>query len=140
MKLGTNRPFGEGTQGFINKDHSVIKKEMMVFFLSKATLCHNHSFEQMCLLILNWFLKWEMWPMGFLFFLLHPISFFRVIIFCIFIFLFVALLRKYKQVVQRYFVQYLAGYDSVLLNSLIQVPIQSRIMHKNSKCILIKFW
>nr|XP_022336776.1 nck-associated protein 1-like isoform X3 [Crassostrea virginica] len=31
-----------------------------------------------------------------------------------------SLLRKYKQVVQRYFVQYLAGYDSVLLNSLIQ--------------------
>ena len=37
--------------------------------------------------------------------------------------LFLALLRKYNQVVQRYFVQYLAGYDSVLLNSLIQVPI-----------------
>nr|XP_022336587.1 nck-associated protein 1-like isoform X3 [Crassostrea virginica] len=31
-----------------------------------------------------------------------------------------SLLRKYNQVVQRYFVQYLAGYDSVLLNSLIQ--------------------
>ena len=52
--------------------------------------------------------------------------------------LFLALLRKYNQVVQRYFVQYLAGYDSVLLNSLIQVPIQSRIIHKNSKCVLIK--
>lgn len=32
-----------------------------------------------------------------------------------------ALLRKYNQVVQRYFVQYLAGYDAVLLNQLIQV-------------------
>eukprot|EP00105_Crassostrea_gigas_P018941 XP_011437222.1 PREDICTED: nck-associated protein 1 isoform X28 [Crassostrea gigas] len=31
-----------------------------------------------------------------------------------------SLLRKYNQVVQRYFVQYLAGYDAVLLNQLIQ--------------------
>lgn len=38
-----------------------------------------------------------------------------------FSFFFTALLRKYNQVVQRYFVQYLAGYDAVLLNQLIQV-------------------
>ncbi|XP_055996356.1 nck-associated protein 1-like isoform X6 [Ostrea edulis] len=31
-----------------------------------------------------------------------------------------SLVRKYNQVVQRYYVQYLAGYDSVLLNQLIQ--------------------
>ena len=54
--------------------------------------------------------------------------------------LFLALLRKYNQVVQRYFVQYLAGYDSVLLNSLIQVPIQSRIMHNNFWSVLTYLW
>lgn len=37
------------------------------------------------------------------------------------LFVLTALLRKYNQVVQRYFVQYLAGYDAVLLNQLIQV-------------------
>lgn len=40
---------------------------------------------------------------------------------CQILFVLTALLRKYNQVVQRYFVQYLAGYDAVLLNQLIQV-------------------
>ena len=32
-----------------------------------------------------------------------------------------ALVKKYNQVMQRYFVQYLSGYDAVVLNQLIQV-------------------
>lgn len=37
------------------------------------------------------------------------------------IFFFLALVKKYHQVIQRYYVQYLSGYDVVLLNQLIQV-------------------
>ncbi|XP_052716447.1 nck-associated protein 1-like isoform X19 [Crassostrea angulata] len=41
-----------------------------------------------------------------------------------------SLLRKYNQVVQRYFVQYLAGYDAVLLNQLIQeITKDSNLAH-----------
>eukprot|EP00105_Crassostrea_gigas_P041372 XP_019925520.1 PREDICTED: nck-associated protein 1 isoform X1 [Crassostrea gigas] len=41
-----------------------------------------------------------------------------------------SLLRKYNQVVQRYFVQYLAGYDAVLLNQLIQeITNDSNLAH-----------
>ena len=43
-------PLLKETQGFTNKDHSIIKKEMMCFFLSKSMLWYNHSFEQVCLL------------------------------------------------------------------------------------------
>ena len=32
-----------------------------------------------------------------------------------------ALVKKYNQVMQRYYVQYLSGYDAVVLNQLIQV-------------------
>ena len=31
-----------------------------------------------------------------------------------------ALVKKYNQVMQRYFVQYLSGYDAIVLNELIQ--------------------
>ena len=36
-----------------------------------------------------------------------------------------ALVKKYNQVMQRYYVQYLSGYDAVVLNQLIQVSQQS---------------
>ena len=32
-------------------------------------------------------------------------------------------MKKYNQVMQRYFVQYLSGYDAVVLNQLIQVSV-----------------
>ena len=32
-----------------------------------------------------------------------------------------ALVKKYNQVMQRYFVQFLAGYDAAVLNQLVQV-------------------
>ena len=35
-----------------------------------------------------------------------------------------ALVRKYTQVIQRYYVQYLSGYDAVALNQAMQVLIQ----------------
>ena len=45
-KLGTKHPLMKGTQGFTNKDHSVIKRRWS-FFLNKSTLWYEHSFEQM---------------------------------------------------------------------------------------------
>lgn len=51
---------------------------------------------------------------------------------CKILFVLTALLRKYNQVVQRYFVQYLAGYDAVLLNQLIQVLSAECIVLINS--------
>lgn len=51
---------------------------------------------------------------------------------CQILFVLTALLRKYNQVVQRYFVQYLAGYDAVLLNQLIQVLSAESIVLINS--------
>ena len=35
---------GEGTHGFTNKDHLIIKKEMIDFLLSKSII----AFKQMC--------------------------------------------------------------------------------------------
>ncbi len=32
-----------------------------------------------------------------------------------------SLVKKYNQVMQRYYVQYLSGYDAVVLNQLVQV-------------------
>ena len=39
----------KGTQGFTTNEHSVLKKEVMVFFIfSQSMLWHSHSFAQMC--------------------------------------------------------------------------------------------
>ena len=42
---------GERDSRFYNKDHLIMKKEMIGFLLSKSTLWYNHRFEQMCLSI-----------------------------------------------------------------------------------------
>ena len=50
-KLGTTLPWVKETQGFTNKDHSILKKEIMGCFLSQLILCYNHSYSQLCFLI-----------------------------------------------------------------------------------------
>ena len=42
-------------------------------------------------------------------------------------FKFPGLVKKYNEVIQRYYVQYLSGYDAVLLSQLIQVHLHNGI-------------
>ena len=69
MKLGTKHPLLKGTEGFTNKEHSIIKKEMIDFS------CPNQRYDIIIALskcvywLILGFLRLAMWPMGLLLFL-----------------------------------------------------------------------
>ena len=67
-KLGTTHPWVKGIQSLTNKNHSVIRMEMIFFplQLTNSAFWYNDSFA--VLIDLNWSLRWAMWPMGLLFF------------------------------------------------------------------------
>ena len=61
-KPDTKHPWVKGIQSYTNKDHSILKRRYLVIF-SYSTLWDNHSFAKM---YLDWFLRWELWPIGLL--------------------------------------------------------------------------
>ena len=50
-KLGTKHSWRVGNQSFSNKNHSILKKEIMDFPLSNSTIWYKHRFAQMFRLI-----------------------------------------------------------------------------------------
>ena len=53
--IGTNHPWVKETQGFTNKNHLIMKKDIMCFFLLISMLGYKDRFEQMYSLIGNGF-------------------------------------------------------------------------------------
>ena len=63
----------EGNSGFINKDHSILNKEIWSFS-SLYERYDIHSFAQM-FINLNRILKWAIWPVGLLFIISYSVAF-----------------------------------------------------------------
>ena len=61
-KLGTKHHWVKGTKGFIDKDHLILKIEMMGFFLLLINVMILHSFAQVCMVS-----HVTMWRKGLLF-------------------------------------------------------------------------
>ena len=61
-KLGFKHPWLKGNEGLTNKDHLIIKKEMIGFLFSP-----NQHYD-IIMVDLNWFLRWAIWCMGLLFY------------------------------------------------------------------------
>ena len=56
-----------GTRGFTKKTHIIIKYDLIGFLFFKSKLWHNHTFEQMCLLIRTGFSGERSGPWAFCF-------------------------------------------------------------------------
>ena len=77
-KLVTKHPWVKGTQGFAKKDLSIIKKEMMVFFLSNSMLGYNITLSK-CVYWFELVNRWAIWSMGLLYKVVLPLSLVHVL-------------------------------------------------------------